>query len=187
MRRMQWLLGASLGTAAVALVVVACGGSTNDNPGGPQDSGTPDTAKPDTSPPVDAADAAPPEDAACVPDSSIGAVNLPDAAIDDAGASIGRCVACGEAKCSDGVAACNKDCQCVKDLTGFLSCMGGGGSLLQCGGPLVSGADDTEKAATQCFALTCGDECGIHLNPQQDSGTPSDASADAPSDAPSSD
>jgi hypothetical protein len=197
MRRIQWLLGVSLATAAA---IVACGDSTTDTPPAAdagQDTSVVDSSKPDTGV-VDSGLPDVVEDSAtCTSDADLNTLNPADAALGEAG-SVGTCVACGKTNCATELTACQGDCTCTNTLACFYDCIGQpGGSLLGCG--QQCGADIQTPGPTQdvilCIACGCTTECNVPAqiakavcgSKPADGGTdsaPADAAADAPADAP---
>jgi len=169
--------------AAVAVAIVACGGSSDAPPGKTTDAGTAD------------------DGSAASEDANDANVNLftatpVDAALNDAGASVGTCIACAQTTCEKQVAACNDDVACDSTFACAFNCLGevGGtlaGCYIQCGGSL-SGAnvDPVETALGQCALKSCATECAVcSISPKlcatpTDAGTPvTDASSDLDSPA----
>jgi hypothetical protein len=176
MRNWHWLVGASVVTAAAGFA--ACGGSTDDNSGG-SDAGK-DVAAIDSSPGADTgpADAGPgPVDSSipCVfPDADLTTISPPDAALNDAGASLGTCLACTQTKCGTQLKACNGDCTCASTIAGFYECLGKpGGSLFGCAGSLGSGglSNPATSGLVTCVGQGCTAACGVPTTGGTDSGT----------------
>jgi hypothetical protein len=182
MRRLHWLVAISFGTGTA--IVAACGGSSsNNNDNGNNDSGTADVVvSADTSPASDAADAADTNVPACVPDASLNDLNPADAALGDAGGSVGLCLSCTKQNCASQVTECNADCSCVSDLSDLYSCIASGKSILTCGQSLVGGgADQAETDIGTCVFQSCAKECNINFGPQpgKDGGGASDGGGDS--------
>jgi hypothetical protein len=168
MRKVRFLVAGTL-VGLVAFVCGACGSSTSNNPaGGGSDAGPGGSGNDGASSTLgDSGDAGSvtSEDAAvaCVPDDAdIETLNPADAALDDAGASVGTCIACAKSKCASDVTSCNGDCSCNTALVCIFDCIGGvGNSLLtcaeQCGG--TSNLDSTEEALLLCAASNCKTQC----------------------------
>jgi len=195
--RLRFLVG---GIGAVVIAIVACGGSSDNGPGttatadsGPDtnanvpDSNTPDTNVPDTNVP----DTTPPP-VVCV-DASLTALSVPDASLDDAGATTGTCLACANTSCTSDITACQGDCACLDALVCvYQNCgteLGNTTSLAECAASascisLSGGAAGIPTALLSlatCIQKSCGPQCGTPATP--DSGTP-DGESDAPHDAP---
>jgi hypothetical protein len=160
-------------TLFCGLVAIACGGTaTSDNPpGGGNDAG-PDATN-NNNPPIgsDGGDASMPsgddDSGACVIDADILTLAPPDAAIDDAGASVGECLACAQTTCSSQLSACNADCSCNSGFTCFANCIGGiGNTLLTCVGSCFPGgisaleSNPTELGVISCAGQSCTAQCG---------------------------
>jgi hypothetical protein len=192
MRNWHWLVGVSVVTAAAGFA--ACGGSSDDGNGGTdagtdvgtKDSGPADTGPADTGP-------APPGDASvpCVfPDAALGTLDIPDAAIDDAGASIGKCIACSRAKCGTETTTCETDCVCTNAITGLYECLGSGSGFTSCVPPLIPvfQSSASTQALGTCVLGGCQKECGIpNFGGGGDAGTDSGADAGTPADSGSTD
>lgn len=162
MRGKQLVVGFALTAALCASVFAGCGGGTvaPTSPGTDasttKDVGAADTSKPDTG--GDPGDSA----VACVTDASLSGP-VPDAAINDAGASTGVCNACAQAKCTAAVTDCNLECECVKAISELFTCLGDGGSIISCGSPLLSGASTKAGPLGTCIFQSCAAECGINF------------------------
>ncbi len=167
MRKMH-TLGVSLFGAVIA---IACGGTaTSENPpGSGVDAGNDATSNNNV---VDSGDdsavssEAGDDAAACVIDADILKLAPPDAAIDDAGASVGACLACAQTTCTSQLDTCNADCTCNQGFTCFANCIGGiGNSLLSCAGSCFGSlaaleANPTELGVVTCAGQSCGTQCG---------------------------
>jgi hypothetical protein len=200
MRAVKMLFTGSIAAAAVA--ILACGGSSQV-PSNPTDSGIPDGTAPGDSSladgPVDldAGDGA----TMCTIDADLETKAPPDAALDEAGASVGTCIGCARAHCASEITTCNGDCTCNNTFNCLFDCLGGiGGTLLlcytQCGGSLSLNSGGPESGLVLCAARSCAAECAAcslykGLCPS-DAATPLDSAAmdsavDAPSEASNSD
>jgi hypothetical protein len=165
MRKAQLIVG----SVFVAGLVAACGSTSSNNPPGSQDGGGADSggATPgvdsggDSASTVDAGqDSAP---SCVIGDADISTLSPPDASLNDAGASVGACIACAKTSCSADVTACNGDCPCNTALVCIFECIGGVGNTIltcaeQCGG--LATVDSTEEALLGCADSKCKAECG---------------------------
>jgi hypothetical protein len=178
MRKVQLLVG----SVFVAGLIAACGSTSSNNPPGSQDGGGTDSGGP--TPGVDASDGASTADAgqdsapSCViGDADISTLSPPDASLNDAGGSVGACIACAKTSCTADVLACNTDCECNTALVCIFECIGGVGNTIltcaeQCGG--IANVDGAEESLLGCAEQKCKAECG------QGGGTkPTDAGGDA--------
>jgi hypothetical protein len=170
MRKLHWLLGITAGCAAVGFV--ACGGSSSDNNNTDKpvtDSGAVTDATQQDAPVtvVDAGadaieDSAPPP---CVNDADLSTITVPDAALGDAGASVGTCLACTKSSCGPEVQDCQDECECRAAISDFYGCLAAdGGSLFGCASGLAGGGGTPSGATAalgQCVLLGCSDECGL--------------------------
>jgi hypothetical protein len=93
----------------------------------------------------------PPPPPSCLPDGGLLTLDVPDAAIGDSGATLPECYACFESTCPSQLEACNTDCICTKGLFGFLQCVAGGGTTVNCGA-MFAGTDPIAQSLTQCVA-----------------------------------
>lgn len=199
MRAVKMLVTGSIAVTAVA--ILACGGSSQVTLA-PTDGGADGTAPVSDSAvdapiDLDAADAA---DAAvaCTIDADLETAAPPDAALDEAGASVGTCIGCARAHCGSQISTCNKDCTCNNTFDCLFNCLGGvGGTLLlcytQCGGSLSLGSGGPESGLVLCAARSCAAQCAAcslyaGLCPADaatpvDSSAPGDSATDAPNDA----
>ena len=99
--------------------------------------------------------------------------NARAAAINDAGASVGTCLACTKASCGTQLAACNADCDCKNVVAGFFDCIQTpGGSLLGCAMGLGSNA--SAQSLGLCVYTGCKSACGVATRPS-DGGSDADA------------
>ena len=204
MRAVKMLLTGSVATAAV--LILACGGSSQVPPGSTADSGADSTTPTGDSSTSDSSlDDGGAEDAMCTFDADLNTADPADAALNDAGASVGACLGCAKTNCEAQVNACNKDCSCNGVFACLFGCLGSvGGSLLvcyeTCGGSLsLSNANTAEIGLVECAAKSCATECAAcsiskslcpttptDSGPPADSGETdgaSDATSDAPADA----
>ena len=188
MRAVKMLFTGSV--TAIAVAVLACGGSSQVGAGA-SDSGSPDgTSATDSAVPVDldAGDAG-----ICTIDADLRTAAPPDAALDEAGASVGSCIGCARANCGSQISSCNGDCTCNNTFNCLFDCLGSiGGTLLlcytQCGGSLSLNTPGPETGLVLCAARSCAAQCAAcslykGLCPT-DAATPIDSATDAPADAP---
>ena len=182
-----------------AAVAIACGGtSTSDNPPG-GDAGvdsstgnenTTDASDSSSSSPDDAGSDTGSEDA-CVPvDADLLTLAPADAAINDAGATVGTCLACAQTKCESQLTTCNGDCSCTVGFVCFSNCIGGvGNSLLDCAGQCFGSlaaveGNTAELGVVSCAAKSCASECGTSgLGGGKDSGATDSGETDGSSDS----
>jgi hypothetical protein len=156
-----------------ALVAVACGGtSTSNNPPGAdaggdssssQNVGDASTVSNDGG----GGDAEAIEDAACAVDADLLTLAPADAAINDAGASVGACLACAQTTCGTDLKTCNADCSCTTGFDCFAGCIGGvGNTLIDCADQCFPGgitgieSNSAEKGVVLCAAQQCDNQCG---------------------------
>jgi hypothetical protein len=184
MRRWQWLLGVSFGTAAL---IAACGGTSSNGNDNNKDAGSADTSVADTAPAVDTGtDAGEDVDVpSCDTDANLSTLAPPDAALGDAGGSVGKCLACTRTSCSTEVSDCQSDCDCTSTAACLFDCLSQGSSPITCAGQCTGGG--IPQGATQgllvCVVGSCADECNAHFGPQ-DAGPKDTGAADAIADAP---
>jgi hypothetical protein len=198
------------GSVVVAVFALAGCGSTSDAPSGNVDSGiVTDGTAPSNDGSLPSSDAAGDTgvpsgdagDAGCTfGDADLFASSPADAALNDAGASVGTCLACAQTKCKSQVTGCDDDACCESTFDCVFNCMSGvGESLLNCytvgcGGSLsTSNIDVSEGLLAECAIKQCPTECAVcSLSPKlcpTDAGpTPpvdsgSDASDDGATDA----
>ena len=167
------LVMAATGLGLSMMMAQGCGGSE-----APVDSGVADTSvAADTSPPKDAG-----KDTAPTCDTKIDPfMNVPDAAVGDAGMSTGQCAACAKSKCKTEIDGCMSDCTCQGPVITVLECvlkLGGitQTALLQCAEGLAGAPPSVQSnvlAIAQCLQNKCAAEC---IPPDLDGG--SDASRD---------
>jgi hypothetical protein len=202
MRAVKIFFAGSVGAGTLALAMAACGGSSQAPPGGAIDSGVGDGTTPTTDSSFADSPVGPDaNDGACVfTDANLNTATPPDAALDDAGASVGTCLSCAQANCQSDVTACNGDCACETVFDCAFNCLSSvGGSLevcyIECGGSLTgSKVDPVETSLGECALKQCPTECAVCTispklcpaeagTPVNDAGTDaSDAAADAAED-----
>lgn len=152
----------------------------------PQDSGTPDVnaqTVADSSVADGAGDPDADDAAVCRPDASLVTVAPVDAALDDAGASVGTCLGCLKTSCGSQVSACNEDCACNGIFDCVFECLASVGAsfevcYLECGGSPTGGGNTLETALGTCTLGSCATECAqCSVSPAHcatDAGTPVD-------------
>ncbi len=132
-----------------------CGGSSDDSTGNTSDASQDVTAK-DTS----TADVVQIQDAGRCDDADLNTLSLPDASLGDSGASVGTCLGCTRASCSEQITECNKDCECKNGIDDALNCVAEQGTLsASCVGSV--GNDTNAQALGECIYLSCQNECGL--------------------------
>jgi hypothetical protein len=62
----------------------------------------------------------------CVPDADLAHLNVPDAAIGDAGVTVDDCYVCVANHCHDQLAACDVDCACNAAIGSIPQCLASG-------------------------------------------------------------
>jgi hypothetical protein len=110
MYKLDW--GSVFLTAALVAVTQGCGGGSSSGPG------------------TGASDA-------CVPDSNLANLMVPDAAIGDAGVTVEDCYACVSNHCQSQLAACNVDCACNAAVSGLAPCIASGTKIGECANALL--------------------------------------------------
>ncbi len=183
--------------SAVAVAILACGGSSQNAPAPGSDSGASDVSSPPSGGDASSTDATvAPDDAGedsavmCTPDADLRVAAPPDAALDDAGASVGTCIGCARAHCAPQIATCNSDCTCNNTFNCLFDCLGqiGGtltGCYVECGGSLTGGgASSNEIALAECAFKSCAPACAAcslsaDLCPPPDASAPDGAAGDA--------
>jgi hypothetical protein len=102
--------------------------------------------------------------ASCI-DADLTTLNPDDAALNDAGASIGTCVSCSRASCGSLLAQCNADCDCKEAVIAFYDCVAKGGGLQVCGiknlGNLGGNAAAIGQNLGFCVLGACREQCGV--------------------------
>lgn len=173
----SWWLGAVAVIAAGLVSTGGCSSETSPAPAG--------DASADTSPDVgDASVDAPPDVAACVSDADLGTLTIPDAAINDAGASTSSCLACLRSLCPTEIAACNGVCECRAVVVDLLDCVAKGGQLIGCFVQSSQGLPSSVTAIAQSLGLcafsSCPKQCGAPASGDAGpDGRPTDGSIDA--------
>lgn len=171
------LVMAATGLGLSMMMAQGCGGSEAPVDSGVADTSVPDTSVADTSPPKDAG-----KDTAPTCDTKIDPfMNVPDAAVGDAGMSTGQCAACAKAKCKTEIDGCMSDCTCQGPVISVLECvlkLGGitNAALFQCASGLAAAPQSVQTnggAIALCIQGKCAPEC---IPPDLDGG--SDASRD---------
>ncbi len=168
-------------TVSVACAIFAGCGSSSSGPDTPAvDSGAdvtamdaaPDTAKADTG----IVDSGP---EACAVDADLATLPVPDASLNDAGATAAGCVACVNQMCPTLLSKCQMSCGCVTAFVQFETCIGQPGAmLLTCASPLLTGDTGLMTGDVTC-ALGCEPACGAATTPPTDGGDGGDgATAD---------
>jgi hypothetical protein len=153
------VIGVGAASAITALMIQACGDTTDDNPVTPADAAVEAVA--DTSPPKEAAPPADP-DAGC--DTAANFTNgIPDAAIADGASTSGICVGCANTQCKAEVTGCNQNCRCQNLMGEALSCyLKNPSNATACAGGFIT-ADQTTQglgiALLRCLQTKCDDEC----------------------------
>ena len=91
-----------------------------------------------------------------------------DAALNDAGASIGTCVSCSRANCNNFLVQCNADCDCKEAVVSFYECVSKGGGLQVCGYKNLLNLGGTAATIGQglglCVISACRQQCGVPDN-----------------------
>ena len=172
------LVMVATGLVLSMMMAQGCGGSEAPVDSGVADTSVADTSLPDTStPPKDAG-----KDTAPTCDTKIDPfMNVPDAAVGDAGMSTGQCAACMKTKCKSEIDACMGDCTCQGPIITVLECvlkLGGitQPGIIQCASGLAAAPPSVQSngfAIAGCLQTKCAAEC---IPPDLDGG--SDASRD---------
>ncbi len=156
------LVLASASTLAMGGLVAACGNTSDDTVVDAGPDVTTQDAMPDVAP--DVQDAAPPSDA-CTVDGDLNNLNVPNAAIGDAGGSVPACAACLKTSCSSDINDCNNLCECKGAIISLYDCLGNGQSLTSCGLLAFAGVgSDTQAIGFSligCAQKNCYGECGL--------------------------
>jgi hypothetical protein len=189
MRAVKRFFAGSL--SAVAVVIVACGGSSEGPPGANDSGVNGDGATLNDSSLGDGSAAGDDGGDACVPtDASLSQATPADAALNEAGASVGTCIACAQASCLKEINDCSADCACENVFTDVFDCLSGvGNTLLSCflqfsGSVGGSNTNPAELALAQCAVKTCTSACALcSLSAQLCPTPPADAGTDASDDA----
>ena len=167
MRATRWLLGLGTSFSVLGAFAAGCGSSTTGSSPA-QDSGTgmdvtmeaameaATEAAVDTGSGMDAK-----AEAACVPEGGIGALTVPDAALNDSGATAAGCVTCFTtmSACAMIITDCNASCTCVADFLLFEACIATPSMSLQtCA---VAHLANALPASDLTALLGCGTACAI--------------------------
>lgn len=172
MRAMRLFLGFSAATAFVGAIAAGCGSSSS--PSNPVDSGAGDVTM-EATPPVEAAAETGPDvvetgPSVCVPDATLATIPIPDAALNDSGATAAGCVACLNQACPMLVAQCNQNCACIAAFEAFANCIASGTSNFQiCAVSDLANIGSTGVDASVTCAIGCVTACGQML-PSGDGG-----------------
>lgn len=172
---MRLFLGFAAAAALVGAVASGCS-SSSSSPAAAQDSGPGDVTM-ESMPQPEAAPEAEPDvlDAGpdvCVPDTSVSSIPVPDAALNDAGATAAGCMMCvaQSPSCSQLVAECNENCVCIALFGMFSQCLSSpGGSLFACTATLQGLAASGIDAGTAGCVIGCATACG-YVPPSGDGG-----------------
>lgn len=179
MRAMRIFLGFATSAALAGAFAAGCGSSSS--PATPVDSGTMQDVTMEAMPQMEAA---PPEAGpdvveagpdVCVPDASLSSLQVPDASLNDSGATAAGCVACLGVACPALVAQCNQSCACVAAIQQFGTCIAGGGTFQSCAISDLANIGTTGVDASVTCAIGCATSCGVTL-PTGDGGPPPDSS-----------
>lgn len=175
MRAMRFFLGFAASSAFVGAIASGCGSSSS--PSNPVDSGSGDVTT-EAMPPMEAAVETGPDVVeagpdVCVPDAMLSSIPVPDASLNDSGATAAGCVMCiaQTAACQPLVTECNQNCACIAAFQMFSECLGSpGGSLFSCGQSLLSlGSIGIDAGTAGCIA-SCAIACGYTLPSGGDGG-----------------
>jgi len=162
MRLRYWLLFGTVSASALALgtLGVGCGGSSDDSTATGEDAGQ-DVTQQDHAAPQDVVSE--PAPATC-PDADLLTYSPPDAAINDAGVTVGECIACirGPSGCQALAQACNNDCDCKTGVIEFGDCVGQGKPLFSCAAPLLK--NSAGQALGACVFQKCAEQCGLPVD-----------------------
>jgi hypothetical protein len=124
----------------------------------------PESGGMEASPPEASADVSAAADAEpfyCLIDADIAHLQLPDASLGDAGASVTGCYTCVQNSCATQVSACAGDCACKENVVSFVECIGLGGAIASCLTKL-SGTDPATLGFTACLLTSgCMSACGV--------------------------
>lgn len=173
MRARHWLTLASVGSLVVLGLAAGCGDTDEATPARADGGGD---AVSDTAAATDGKKEAAPVE--CVDADITTLSSIPDAALGDAGKSIGTCASCIKSNCTAELDACQDDCDCRDSVLSFFTCVGSGKSITACGAGLVSAGSAATALGGCALQSGCAAECG------QGGPTGTDAASDAPADAP---
>jgi hypothetical protein len=124
-----------------------------------------------------APDRAPDVSILCLFDASLPVLEFPDGGIGgggdgdggagdagDAGLGLAACLPCVASKCRASINACLDNCDCRVGFAGFVQCLGGGMSPLECAvglAQLPPGVAGLAQAPLLCAYAVCGKDCGL--------------------------
>jgi hypothetical protein len=175
MKLRHWMIGVSSCLFIAGAAGAGCSSTETSNP--PAVDAGKDVSVADGNTPDVVKDAPVETGPSCQKDADFTQLPVPDASLNDGGTNTGVCVSCVRQNCNTQAQACANDCECNNFVLGFFTCVGGGGSLINCGSGLLSLPQSSRKAGQDlvtCVFGSCQSECGV---PNLDGGT------DAPSDA----
>jgi hypothetical protein len=160
MRIRHWLIGLGVLVPVTLVTAGGCGGSEDE----PTDAGSTEAAvdavAKDVAPDNAVVDSGP----SCI-DADLATLTPDDAALNDAGASVGTCVTCTRANCNTFLTQCNADCDCKEAVVAFYGCVAKGGGLQSCGLKHLGGLGGNAAAIGQnlglCVASSCRQQCGV--------------------------
>jgi len=159
----------------VGAIAAGCGSSSS--PTQPVDSGTADVTMEAMPMPEAAAETGPDVmDAAmmadvCVPDATLSTIPIPDASLNETGATAAGCVACLNTACPMLVAQCNQNCACIAAFESFAACIAAGTGFQTCAFSDLANISTTGVDASVTCAIGCAIPCGYTL-PTGDGGHP---------------
>jgi hypothetical protein len=160
------VVGSLFGLAAVG----GCGGTSSATDAGTDATTTPDVTTKETGPDAIV-------EAGCSTDANISNLPLPDAALNDAGATVSGCAACLNTSCKSDIADCQDNCECREAVVGFYDCVAKGSALINCATSLLGlqgqQAQQIGQSLLLCANAFCRTECGV---PSFGDGGPQDAS-----------
>jgi hypothetical protein len=159
----KYVVAVAVGSLIGLATVGGCGGTESTT-----DAGSDATTTPDVVSPKDGGRDAIVE-AGCSTDADITMLMLPDAAINDAGATVPGCAACLNTSCKMDISACQANCECREAVVGFFGCVGKGGQLFTCASSLITLQDPQAQQIGQALALcanaSCKTQCGVPSAP----------------------
>jgi hypothetical protein len=97
----------------------------------------------------------------CLIDADISNLQLPDAALGEAGASVAGCYACIQNACGTQIQACAGDCSCKETVVSFVECIGLGGAITNCLSKLSTTDPATISFSTCLITSGCNAACGV--------------------------
>jgi len=167
MRAMRFFLGFAATSAIGGAIATGCGSSSSPSQQ-TTDSGPGDVTT-EAMPQMEAAVETGPEAAVeagpdvCVPDATLASIPIPDAALNETGATAAGCVACLNTACPMLVAECNQNCACIAAFEAFANCIAGGGGFQTCAFSDLLNINTTGVDASVTCALGCAVTCGYTL------------------------